>query len=166
VCGSPGELVVADTTQAVAYNEALRGVQQQQVVLGDLRGRAATLLGVASVATSFLGGIALSDGSPSNPSWFAIGAFVAVGLLTISILLPRKGWIFRLSARALIRDYIEAESPVNINEMHRDLALHIESHFEQNEKRLNRLFWLFRASSATLVVEILLWLFALIGKQG
>jgi hypothetical protein len=46
---------MADSTYALAYEEALRGVVQQQAVLTDVRGRAATMLGAASISTSFLG---------------------------------------------------------------------------------------------------------------
>ena len=91
----------------------------------------------------------------------AIGTFVAVGLFTIWILLPRRGWIFRISARSLIRDYVEAERPADLPQMYRDLALHLENHFEGNQKRLDRLFWLLRGASVLLVAEIVLWLFVL-----
>jgi hypothetical protein len=53
---------MADSTYGLAYEEALRGVVQQQAVLTDIRGRAATMLGAAAVSTSFLGGIAASGG--------------------------------------------------------------------------------------------------------
>jgi hypothetical protein len=152
---------MADSTYALAYEEALRGVVQQQAVLTDVRGRAATMLGVASISTSFLGGLALRDQRPIGWSWLAIGAFVAVGLLTIWILLPRRGWTFRMSARSLIKDYIEVERPADLPEMYRDLALHLENHFEGNQKRLDRLFWLLRSASVLLVAEIVLWLFIL-----
>jgi hypothetical protein len=36
------------------YEEAKRGIVQQQAVLNGVRTRAATLLGVASISTSFL----------------------------------------------------------------------------------------------------------------
>jgi hypothetical protein len=152
---------MADSTYALAYEEALRGVVQQQAVLTDVRGRAATMLGAASISTSFLGGIALQDQKPTGLSWLAIGAFVAVGLLTIWILLPRRGWTFRMSARRLIKDYVEVEHPAELPEMYRDLALHLEHHFDGNQKRLGQLFWLLRVASALLVGEIVLWLFLL-----
>jgi hypothetical protein len=38
---------MADSTQALAFQEALRGVTQQQAVLESIRGRAATLLAIA-----------------------------------------------------------------------------------------------------------------------
>jgi hypothetical protein len=121
------------------------------------------MLGVASISTSFLGGLALQDQKPIGSSWAAIAAFVAVGILTIWILLPRQGWTFRMSARSLIRDYVEAEQPADLSEMYRDLSLHLENHFEENQTRLDRLFWLLRLASILLVVEIVVWLFVLGG---
>jgi hypothetical protein len=129
------ELAVADSTQALAYEEALRGVVQQQSVLTDIRGRAATLLAAASISISFLGGIALRDRKPSGLGWTAVGGFVAVGLLVIWMLLPRQGWTFRMSARLLIKDYVEAEAPADLPGMYRDLALHLERHFDANQRR-------------------------------
>jgi hypothetical protein len=39
--------------------------------------------------------------------------------------------------------------------------LHLENHFEGNQKRLDRLFWLLLSASVLLVAEIVLWLFIL-----
>jgi hypothetical protein len=54
----------------LAHQEGLRAIAQQQSVLDGLRGRAGTLLAVASLATSFLGGLALQGaGRPGTPGW-------------------------------------------------------------------------------------------------
>jgi hypothetical protein len=152
---------MADTTQASAYQEALRGVVQQQDVLKDIRGRASTLLGVASISTSFLGGLALQEHKPHGLGWLAVGAFVLIGGLTLLMLLPQQGWVFRFSAKRLIGDYVEAKPPADLPDMQRDLALHLENHYIANDKRLGRLFWLFRLASTILVVEIVTWLLVL-----
>ena len=152
---------MADTTQAFAYQEALRGVTQQQDVLKDIRGRASTLLGVASISTSFLGGLALEKHKPHGLGWIAIGAFVLVGGLTLLMLLPQRGWVFRFSAKRLISDYVEAQPAAELSDMQRDLALHLENHYVANDKRLDGLFWLFRIASTVLVVEIVIWLLLL-----
>jgi hypothetical protein len=155
---------MADSTQALAFQEALRGVTQQQAVLESIRGRAATLLAIASVSTSFLGGVALNTERPRGLAWIPVLLFILVGVLAILILLPRRGWIFRLGARELIRDYVEADPPAALPEMQRDLALHLERHYQGNERRLRRLFWLFQAASALLVGEVVVWLLVL--EQG
>jgi hypothetical protein len=86
---------MADSTYALAYEEALRGVVQQQAVLTDVRGRAATTLGSGFDLDIAPGGIALQDQKPTGLSWVAIGAFVAVGLLTIGILVPSTPTVVR-----------------------------------------------------------------------
>jgi len=88
---------VAESTEAVAYEEAVRAISQQEQVLDGVRTRAGTLLSMAAVATSFLGGLALDKKRLAALSLIAVLAFLAVGLLTIYILFPRGGWIFRLS---------------------------------------------------------------------
>jgi hypothetical protein len=45
--------------------------------------------------------------------------------------------------------------------MQRDLALHLERHYQGNERHLRRLFWLFQAASALLVGEVVAWLLVL-----
>jgi hypothetical protein len=152
---------MADTTYTLAYQEALRGVTQQQDVLKDIRGRASTLLGVASISTSFLGGTALAKQKLSGLGWIAVAAFVLAGGLTILMLLPRRGWVFRFSAKRLIKDYVEAKPPAELSDMQRDLALHLENHYIVNNKRLGLLFWLFRTASMVLVIEIVTWLLIL-----
>ena len=57
---------MADSTQALAYEEALRGVTQQQQVLDGIRARVSTLLGIAAISASFLGGVALNKDSPKG----------------------------------------------------------------------------------------------------
>ena len=59
---------------------------------------------------------------------------------------------------------LEAEVPADLPEMYRDLALHLERHFDANQKRLEQLFWLLRAASSLLVADIVLWLIILAGR--
>jgi hypothetical protein len=153
--------LMADSTQALAYEEALRGVTQQQQVLDGIRARASTLLGIAAISASFLGGVALNTDRPTGPTWIPIGAFVAVGLLTTWILLPIRGWTFSLDAKILIKEYVEGDAPAELPEMYRDLALYLGRHYVSNDKRLGRLFLLFKLASGLLVVEVVTWLLVL-----
>ena len=45
--------------------------------------------------------------------------------------------------------------------MYRDLALYLDRHYVTNDKRLGRLFLLFKLASSLLVVEVVTWLFVL-----
>jgi hypothetical protein len=52
------------------------------------------LLAVASLATSFLGGLALQDSRPRDLlAWIGVGSFVGLVALTLVMLLPCR-WVF------------------------------------------------------------------------
>jgi hypothetical protein len=152
---------MADSTQALVYEEALRGIMQQQAVLDGIRARASTLLGIASISTSFLGGAALGEQGPKGLSWVPIAAFVAVSLLAILILLPVRGWSFSLDADVLVNDWIKGDRPPDLPEMYLDLARFLGQSFTENEQRLMRLFRLFKLASALLVLQVVAWLIVL-----
>jgi hypothetical protein len=78
----------------LAYDEAVRALSQQQTVLDNFRTRAGILLSAAAIATSFLGGQALRQGSMSAWSWLAVLGFVGLSASTLLILWPRRDWEF------------------------------------------------------------------------
>jgi hypothetical protein len=161
---------VARTTYEIAYEAATRALADQRERLNDLRSRAATLLSVAAIATSFLGARALDDerfvgggevvGDRSLQVWELAGilSFIALAALTIAVLLPWGGWTFRLGARNLIRDYADGPDAATPDEMQRDLALHLDSHYERNESKMEKLFWASRIGALLLAVEVVAWL--------
>jgi hypothetical protein len=72
------------------------------------------LLAAASLATSFLGGLALQDDRPRDAlAWIGVMSFVGLVALTLVMLLPFK-WVFSLTARRIIGDYIEAGQPADL----------------------------------------------------
>ena len=70
------------------------GLSQQQAVLDNFRTRVGILLSAAAIATSFLGGEALSDDGLTMLSWIAVVLFAAVGAVAMFALWPRKDWEF------------------------------------------------------------------------
>jgi hypothetical protein len=167
--GSRGRLLgVAETTVALAYESAADALRLQQSSLDALRARAAFLLSAASVATSFLSAQALTRPTVSDSvsatfelsgwQWVATCSFVGVALAAILVLLPWRNWWFVNSAKKLIRDYVEDTPPATVDEMHRDLALHMDAHYDRNETTLNRLYWCFRAGCFLLTLEVVAWM--------
>jgi hypothetical protein len=160
-----GYRVVADDLDSVyqlAYDEAKRALTDQASALDALRGRAGTLLAVASLATAFLGGLVFENGTPKG--WaprLGMFAFIGVVLLSLLLLVPLPGWRFTASPKAIVRDFIEAGSPASLTETHRELALRFGKWLDRNQKRLNVLYLIFAAASALLAVEVGAWLFAL-----
>ncbi len=154
-----------DAIYQLAYDEAKQAVAQQVGALDNLRGRAGTLLAVASLSTSFLGGIVLQDKAPEGwLSWAAIGAFLGAVAITLVLLMPRRRWVFGNSAKVIIEGYAEGEHPRDLAATHRHLALYLEGNEDKNAKRLDCLYWLFTVASILLGGEILLWLVALIRR--
>lgn len=117
---------------------------------------------MASLATAFLGGLVVQNGTPEGRTpRVGILAFVGVVLLSLPLLLPLPGWRFTVSSLAIVRDFIEAESPANITETHRELALCFDQYLVRNQRRLNVLYVIFAPAGDLLAVEVGAWLLAL-----
>jgi hypothetical protein len=150
---------VGETRDAykLAYDEAVRALSQQQSVLDNFRTRGGILLSAAAIATSFLGGQALRQGSMSAWSWLAVLGFVGLSTSTLLILWPRKEWGFTAIPRRLISIYIETEEPLSVERIHRDLALHMQDSYDRNESGLWWLIVYFRVAVILLSAEVLAW---------
>ncbi|MEA2492954.1 MAG: hypothetical protein QOJ29_865 [Thermoleophilaceae bacterium] len=142
----------------LAFDEAVRALQEQGKVLDGLRTRSGIVLSAAAIVTSFLGGQALTAHSPSIWTWLAIGAFVGLALGLLVILWPRQDWAFEAVPRQIIGTYIEASDPLPLPQIHRDLAIHMEDSYVENEGRMKPLFRSFRVSSLLLMAEISAWI--------
>jgi hypothetical protein len=144
----------------LAYEEGVRALDEQRVVIDAFRTRAGLLLSAAAIATSFLGGAALQSG-PSLLTWLAIAAFVLLGGGVVLILWPRGDWEYAARPRRVIESYIEPDA-LELPLIHRDLAYHMDASYLLNRGHLRHLVRLFRACSILLVVEIVAWVMALI----
>lgn len=141
----------------LAYQEGVRATAQQEAALNGLRTRAGALLGAANIATAFLAGVALKDQKLVAESWVATLCFVTVAILTVSVLLPRKEWVFELDSRMLVDEWIDQQN-LDLNEMHRHLARFLRSHYEANKAKMDRLFLQYVFAGLFLTLEIVAWL--------
>jgi len=140
----------------LAYDEAVRGLAHQQSRLDDFRARAGIVLSAAAIATSLLGGQALDQGSPSLWAWIALGCFIGVSGFTLLLLLPRR-WEFTAAPRRIIGTYVEAEAPLPLPMIHRDLALHMEDSYVNNEVGFDKLVIRFQLALGLLALEVVSW---------
>lgn len=126
----------------VAYREAVRAVDEQATVLEQIRARAGTLFSAAGVTAGVLG-LAVKDatkahGAAASALWVAAVAFVALAASTVAVWWPvRRGW-FLMDARLIIRDSIEGDVPLTLDELHRDMALHHGENAVRNAKIIRR----------------------------
>lgn len=155
--------VVDDTSRAyeVIYREAIRALDLQRNSFDALRARVGFLLSAATIATSFLGGLALRTRGDAG-SWTAIGLFAAFGAASLRLLWPRLEGAegFSATPSIVISEYLEPEDgePKELSTMYRDLALFAEeTHDFNRDNHLKPLTNWFRIAITLLTAEIVAW---------
>lgn len=151
-----------DPRLAFVYQEALRGLLQQQAAVESLHSRAATLVFATAFASSLLGGRALADGL-GFWDWTGLVLLFAIGVLTVFLLWPYYNLSFRFDAAELLADYVDSATPYSMSDMHRALALRIKDDWHTNGKIVRKLREAFQLALVLLVVEILVWMFSIAG---
>ncbi len=149
-----------DILYKVAYGEAVRALSEQQVAIDSFRTRAGLLFSAAAITTSFLGAQALDGGDSNIATWLAMAAFVGVAVASLAILWPRQ-WEFTANPRDVIQTYIEADEPAPLDELHRDLSLHMHNSYIENREGQEQLSVLFQVASGLLTVEVIIWIIAI-----
>ena len=148
---------MADTTQAMIHEEALRGIARQQSVIENLRTRSGTLFAAASLVAAFLGAQALQrEPRLDELAWIAVGSFVVLFVVAMSILWPWK-FKFVLNPEILIEDHMSKSVP----QLQVYLARIWRENYEWNQRKVNQLSVVFRLGLLALVVEVLAWLLRL-----
>jgi hypothetical protein len=144
---------------ALAYHEGVRALEYQRAALESLRTRVGVLLSGATIATSFLGGLAIRQATDFG-GWIAIVLFALFALSCLRILWPEaegaRGYTAKPSL--VIGDIIEGTGFAKW-EVERELALHMEDTHDANESaHLEPLTWWSRWASLLLIAEILAWI--------
>jgi hypothetical protein len=158
MCNTP---VVAtadnDILYRVAYDEAVRALAEQQAEIDSFRSRAGLLLSTAAITTSFLGAQSFDGGSLTVTSWLALLAFVGAAAISLAILWPHP-WQHSAGSRAVVASYIEGEKPALIDELHRDLSIHMHTSYVANRIGAQQLALLLQIASGLLTLEVILWI--------
>lgn len=144
----------------LAYEEAVRTLSQQDGVMETFRTRAGVLLSAAAVTTSFLGAQALHTGHAGPAVWLALACFAGLSGSVLAMLLPSRAE-FAANPKRVVAAYIEIDRPLSMPEIHRELALHMEYSYADNNIMLKRLAAAFRLACGLTAVEVVLWIVAL-----
>jgi hypothetical protein len=161
---------MADTTPlSIAFDFAKSGIDGARARLDDIRSRAATLISAASIVTSFLGAEALKNTKPGRgttvmadrslqpAAWFAIAAFIGVGIACMYILWPRRhAWPFGISAAKIVEGYVNKDASLGATQ--RALVKFLERNRVTMESKLDTLYRVFTLGVALLGVEVVCWL--------
>jgi hypothetical protein len=143
---------------ALVFSEARRALDDQERALSDVHSRTGVLLSAAAIATSFLGGQALTDHHNTGWTWTAFALFVGVAVLTLLVLWPTKSWTFSIDPATTLAEYAETDSPASIERAHRDFALSMGESYDEQEPQIERLTNAFRLATVALALEVLAWL--------
>jgi hypothetical protein len=158
---------VSEKPYELAYEASVRAIENQAATVESLRSRAGIVLAANALVTSFFGGQALSGAA----SWSvhllsftaaALGSFIAVSLLSLTILLPFT-LRFSLSARAILRFFedVAEEDRINPADTLREVALQYEAMYDSNATQIRRLSACFQLAIVCLVGEVGFWLIVL-----
>jgi len=147
-----------DPRLALIYEEALRGLAQQQALVESFGNRAGSLIFATAFASSLLGGAALADGL-GIWEWVALALLFVIGALIALMLWPYYHYTFRLDPAELLRDYDEGRT--SLSEMHRALALRLEAYRASNWRIIQRLRLALQLALILFILEIFAWLVAI-----
>jgi hypothetical protein len=146
-------VVADDPDYTLALEQARRNFDSQAGQLADLRKRAVQLVGIGGLAATFIGGL-----SASEPDGFsvwngaALGAFLLVVAICLSIWWPRK--LVASQDPAILVEW--AELPAMTQQlMNRDMALHVDDHYEANKEIIDEMVNGFCVAIGLLAIEIL-----------
>lgn len=151
-----------DPRIAFIYQEAVRGLTQQQAVVESMNTRAGGVIFAAAFANSFLGGAALSDGLGAW-EWIAVVLLFSIGGLIVFMLWPYYQYRFRFDPEELLDQFVDGDKPATLSAMRRALALRIKTDMAGNWRIIQRLRLALQIALLLLLLDILAWLFAIAG---
>jgi hypothetical protein len=161
MCNTPTEVNAdKDILYRVAYNEAVRALAEQQAEIDSFRSRAGLLLSSTAITTSFLGAHSFDGGGLTATSWLALIAFVGAATISLAVLWPHP-WQLSAGSRAVVESYIEGEKPAMIDELHRDLSIHMHRSYAANRIGAQQLALLLQIASGLLTLEVVLWIISI-----
>jgi hypothetical protein len=152
------EAVTLAPQYELAYQEAKRAIDSQDRLVDQMQTAAGILFAAGAITTTFFGGSAFDRGDIGTAGWVAIVCFGLLGTTVLAVLWPGHRWYSTVGARRFIATYVEHdEGPLDLPEIHRDIALHMADAFAANDRRIRLLIFSFGAGSALLVLEVVAW---------
>jgi hypothetical protein len=146
----------------LSYDAAIRALDLQERGVEQLRARTGTLLAASSLTASFLGAQAIqhSRGSLGTLDVFALISLAVSMLLCISVLLPKSGFVFSLSAPKMYESLFDVAD--DDRELHRRLIYWLEDYWQTNQARVRRLGRCYSGAAFALLLQLMFWAWALV----
>jgi hypothetical protein len=150
---------MAESIEQLSFELTASALAEQERAVADMRTRASTALGGASVAGSFLGANAIHD---SLDVWSAL-ALASFGLCVASAIwvLRPHDLVFAFRGDAILR-VSDSDRRHDVREAYRAASVWIEAHMDSNSCKVADLSTWLTVSCLSLAVEIVLWTISLI----
>ena len=141
-----------------SYEAAVRALDLQEKSIEQLRGRAGTILGAASVTASFLGAQTIQRTN-------GLGVLGVLALLSLAssicfsvyVLLPKRDFVFSVNAPRVYEELFGFPA----EEAERRLVYWLESYWKSNEEKIEEMSRYFFVAAVALVLQFVFWSWAL-----
>lgn len=139
--------------ERLAYEAALRSLDKQEGLVGELRARTNTLLAASSLAVSFLGQPALRDPNSSALAVAALASFVVSIAASVFVLLPKKKLVFAGAGARAYEDLYEKRD--DMPTVYRRVAYELDRFWASNDLQISRLTDAYTLGAVALMLELL-----------
>jgi hypothetical protein len=147
----------------LSYDAAMRALDLQERGVDQLRARTGTLLAASSLTASFLGAQTIQHlsglGSLGTCALIALASSI---LLCTYVLLPKRGFVFSLSAPRMYEALLAVAD--DEHEVSRRLVYWIEEYWQDNQVKLDKLGRYYFAAAVALMLQLVFWSWALAGS--
>jgi hypothetical protein len=143
----------------LAYEAGLRAVEEQADLLRETRDRAGSLMTAAAVAGALAGSLGLGDRAVDIGHVGGVGVIVAiVGFIGVAVTTVMVWWpvggVFVHDSGVIVGSYVEGDPPLQLPEVHRELALWLGKEAVSNRHLLTVKLRRFNVGLASLLTEI------------
>jgi hypothetical protein len=149
-----------DERLELAYDAAVKALEQQAATLNGLRGRATGVLSTAALVISFATGLGIFGTDPNEslvlPRWDAyslLGLVVVIGVLCMFVVWPKQEWHFGPAAETILE---RVDLGMDINEVRRVGTERLTEGRLSNELDIKRRALFFQIAIGLLIVEVAL----------
>jgi hypothetical protein len=146
------------TLLELSYDAAIRALDLQERAVDQLRSRAGILLAASSVTASFLGGQTIQHTNELGTfgALALIALVISIGL-SIYVLLPKRGFVFGLSAPRMYEELYA----LSVEEAQRRVIYWLEGYWAENQAKIEEIGRYYFLAAVALIAQLLFWSWAL-----
>jgi hypothetical protein len=135
-------------------------MERQEAALDEARARSATLLGIATVIASFVGGAALGrENVLLGPvGWVAVVLWAVTVLVTVDVLMPRERWRFLPEPLRVLDGWMTRQPPPSAAQIRYGLVDEMERAHRKNQPRIDAMYDAIQYAAILTLLQFVAWL--------